>query len=173
MLDEVVLLVVPLLLLLVPEVFCFCCYDVLCDRVTACELFAVVVVVLDGAVVLLVALFNIINMSFPLLLLILAVFTNCTYFNGCYSLVVLDFSTPFPCLLTALLLAAMIPDEFAPAKRDVEVLLLVLAPSFITPAFFLNNACAPTFVVEDVIDVLGTEVLRAEGLVLAFERPIP
>ena len=172
MLDVVVLFVVPLVLLL-PEEFCFCCYDVLCDRVTACKLFAVDVVVLEGAVVLLVALFSITNMSFPLLLLILAVFTNCTYFNGCYSLVVLAFSPPLPCLLTALLLAAMIPDEFAPAKRDVEVLLFVLAPSFITPAFFLNNACAPTFVEEDVIDVFGTEVFRAEGLVLAFERPTP
>ena len=86
----------------------------------------------------------------------------------------LAFSPAFPCLLTALLLlAAMIPDEFAPASRDVEVLLFVLLPSFITPAFFLNNACAPTFVEEEVIDVLGTEVLRAEGLVLAFDRPTP
>lgn len=66
------------------------------------------------------------------------------------------------------------PDELAPANKEVEVLLLVLPPSFITPAFFLNKACAPTFVEEEeVIDVLGTEVLSAEGLVLALDKPAP
>ena len=128
----------------------------------------------DGAVVLLVALFSITKTSPPLLLLILAVLTNCTYFKGCYSLVVLlTFSLGFACLLAALLLAAMIPDEFAPANREVEVLLFVLPPSFITPAFFLNSVCAPTFVEDDVIDVFGTEVLSDDGFVFALDKPTP
>ena len=99
----------------------------------------VVAVAEVGAVVLLVALFNITIISLPLVLLILAVLINCTYFNGCYSLVVLAFSPTLPCL-TALLLAAMMPDEFEPAISDVEVLLLVLTLSLIRPIFFLYRA---------------------------------
>ena len=96
----------------------------------------VVAVAVVGAVVLLVALFNITIISLPLVLLILAVLISCTYFNGCYSLVVLAFSPTVPCL-TALLLAAMMPDEFEPAISDVVVLLLVLTLSLIRPIFFL------------------------------------
>ena len=67
----------------------------------------------------------------------------------------------------------MIPDEFDPANSDVEVLLLVLTLSFISPAFFLNKAWAPTFVDDDMVDEFGIEVLSAAELLLALDKPTP